>query len=244
MKYLLIEKTAQFNPREMWPHAEKRNDKSDIIVKYFDNLVDIYSYVCNELIYEDLDIEDFKNQPYHSVEERIEEHESSYYIFEGEKELVSLKIGNIEDGDWDKFVSFCLDSSVKEGKILRYNSFNESKKDKFPNIQKLEIEGFVVYVGKDAKSNDHLTFNVADKEDIWMHVKGVPGSHVVIRVRENLPTETVIKSAAQLAKKNSKASKDDKATVVYCQSRFVKKESGMNDGQVKVDYTNSYQIVV
>jgi len=31
---------------------------------------------------------------------------------------------------------------------------------------------------------------------------------------------------------------------VYCQRRFVKKESGMNDGQVKVDYTNSYQIVV
>ena len=128
--------------------------------------------------------------------------------------------------------------------IKKFNSFNESKKDKFPNVQKLDIDGFVVYVGKDAKSNDYLTFNVADKEDIWMHFKGVPGSHVVIRVRENLPTETIIKAAAQLAKKNSKASKDDKATVVYCQKRFVKKEPGMNDGQVKVDYTNSYQIVV
>jgi len=128
--------------------------------------------------------------------------------------------------------------------IKKFNSFNESKKDKFPNVQKLDIDGFVVYVGRDAKSNDHLTFNVADKEDIWMHVKGVPGSHVVIRVRENLPTETIIKAAAQLAKKNSKASKDDKATVVYCQKRFVKKEPGMNDGQVRVDYTNSYQIVV
>lgn len=128
--------------------------------------------------------------------------------------------------------------------IKKFNSFNESKKDKFPNVQKLDIDGFVVYVGKDAKSNDHLTFNVADKEDIWMHVKGVPGSHVVIRVRENLPTETTIRVAAQLAKKNSKASKDDKATVVYCQKRFVKKESSMNDGQVKVDYINSYQIVV
>ena len=127
--------------------------------------------------------------------------------------------------------------------IKKFNSFNESKKDKFPNVQKLDIDGFVVYVGKDAKSNDYLTFNVADKEDIWMHVKGVPGSHVVIRVRENLPTETTIRVAAQLAKKNSKASKDDKATVVYCQKRFVKKESSMNDGQVKVDYINSYQIV-
>ena len=94
--------------------------------------------------------------------------------------------------------------------IKNFNLFSESKKEKFPNIQKLEIEGFIVYVGKDAKSNDHLTFNVSDKEDIWLHVKGVPGSHVVIRVRENLPTETVIKSAAQLAKRNSKASKESK----------------------------------
>ena len=128
--------------------------------------------------------------------------------------------------------------------IKKFNSFNESKKDKFPNVQKKEIDGFVIYIGKDAKSNDHLTFNISSDDDLWFHVKGVPGSHVVIRVRENLPTETIIKAVAQLAKKNSKASKDDKATVVYCQKRFVKKESGMNDGQVKVDYTNSYQIVV
>ena len=128
--------------------------------------------------------------------------------------------------------------------IKKFNSFNESKKDKFPNVQKKEIDGFVIYIGKDAKSNDHLTFNISSDDDLWFHVKGVPGSHVVIRVRENLPTETIIKAVAQLAKKNSKASKDDKVTVVYCQKRFVKKESGMNDGQVRVDYTNSYQIVV
>jgi predicted ribosome quality control (RQC) complex YloA/Tae2 family protein len=56
-------------------------------------------------------------------------------------------------------------------------------------------------MGRDAKSNDYLTFNLADKEDIWMHAKGVPGSHVVIRVRENLPTDDVIRFAAEIAKK-------------------------------------------
>ena len=129
--------------------------------------------------------------------------------------------------------------------IKKFKSFiSESKKDKFPNIQKVDIDGFVVYVGKDAKSNDHLTLNVAEPDDIWMHVRGVPGSHVVIRVRENLPTETTIKKAAELAKKNSKASKEEKAPVVYCKAKFVKKESGMNDGQVKVDYKNSDEIVI
>jgi len=221
---------------------------NDLYIKYFDDLGELYSYVCHELVYDDLDIEDFKNEPYSGVEERLEEHESSWYIFEGEKEIFNLKVGvkakygNLKDGDWDKFTDFCL--GIKESKIMNFKLFTEGKKDKFPNIQKLDIDGFVVYVGKDAKSNDHLTFNIADKEDIWLHVKGTPGSHVVIRVRENLPIDSVIKKASELAKKNSKASKDNKATVVYCQRRFVKKEPGMNDGQVKVDYTNSYEIQV
>lgn len=128
--------------------------------------------------------------------------------------------------------------------IKKFNLFNEGKKDKFPNIKKVEIDGFVIYIGRDAKSNDHLTFNVADKEDIWMHVKGVPGSHVVIRVRENLPTLELIKKVAELAKRNSKADKEESATVVYCQRRFVKKEQGMNDGQVRVDYLNADEIVI
>lgn len=127
--------------------------------------------------------------------------------------------------------------------IHNFKSFNESK-DKFPNIKKMEIDGFVVYMGRDAKSNDHLTFNIADKEDIWMHAKGVPGSHIVIRVRDRLPTNEVIKQAAQIAKKNSKSPKDEKATIVYCQRKFVKKEKGMNDGQVKVDYINASEITV
>lgn len=122
--------------------------------------------------------------------------------------------------------------------------FTESKKEKFPNIQKVDIDGFIVYVGKDAKSNDYLTFNMTNSDDIWMHVRGVPGSHVVIKVKDNLPTELIIKSAAELAKKNSKSSKEEKATIVYCKAKFVKKESGMNDGQVKVDYKNSYEIVI
>jgi predicted ribosome quality control (RQC) complex YloA/Tae2 family protein len=130
-------------------------------------------------------------------------------------------------------------------------SFNESSKNKFPNIQKKEIDGFVVYIGKDAKSNDHLTFNIADDDDIWMHTKGVPGSHIVIKTKEltstkeiTLPDIEIIKKAAELAKKNSKSSKDEKVIVVYCKRKFVKKEKSMNDGQVKVDYKNASEISI
>lgn len=128
--------------------------------------------------------------------------------------------------------------------IKNYYAFLESKKDKFPDIKTVEYEGFTIKYGRDAKSNDYLTFNVALDEDIWLHVKGVPGSHVVIRVIDNLPTDNIIKYAATLAKKNSKSSKDDNVKVAYCQRKFVKKEPGMNDGQVKVDHINSYTITI
>jgi predicted ribosome quality control (RQC) complex YloA/Tae2 family protein len=127
---------------------------------------------------------------------------------------------------------------------MKYLKLFDSKKVKFPDIQKKEIDGFIIFIGRDAKSNDYLTFNIADKEDIWMHVKGVPGSHVVIRVRENLPTPEIIKIAAELAKKNSKAKNENQSIVVYCQRKFVKKEPGMNDGQVKVDYINAEEIKI
>ena len=126
--------------------------------------------------------------------------------------------------------------------IKRYKRFLESKK-KFPDIRKIEMDGYQIIVGKDAKSNDYLTFNIAKDEDIWMHVKGSPGSHVIIIINDKLPTNEILKYAAELAKKNSK-SKDEKSTVIYCQRKFVKKESGMNDGQVKVDHINSYEIIV
>jgi len=127
---------------------------------------------------------------------------------------------------------------------MKYLRHFESKKNKFPDIKKLQVDGYLIMIGRDAKSNDYLTFIEADKEDIWMHVKGVPGSHVVIRVGENLPTPEILKQAAELAKKNSKAQKDQQATVVYCQRKFVKKEAGMNDGQVRVDYKNAEEITI
>ena len=127
--------------------------------------------------------------------------------------------------------------------IKNYKLFIESK-NKFPNIKKMEIDGFLVYIGKDSKSNDYLTFNIAEDNDLWFHIKGVPGSHVVIKVKDNLPTESVINSVANLAKKNSKASNDEKATVVYCKRKFVKKENNMKDGQVNVDYKNSYNVII
>jgi predicted ribosome quality control (RQC) complex YloA/Tae2 family protein len=130
-------------------------------------------------------------------------------------------------------------------KLLSYNLFLESKKDKFPNIKNILYNDFKIIIGKDAKSNDHLTFKIAEDDEYWFHVKGVPGSHVIIKNNKNqTPDTSVIKEAARLAKLNSKSSKEDLATVVYCLRKYVTKEPSMNDGQVKVDYINANEIKI
>lgn len=126
--------------------------------------------------------------------------------------------------------------------LKRLENFNEGKKDR-PNYKKLEIDGFIVYQGKDAISNDYVTLELSDENDIWFHAKGVPGSHILIKVKDRIPQQDVIKKVAELAAKNSKAPEGE-VTIVYCKKKFVKKESGMNVGQVKVDYTNAYEIKV
>lgn len=126
---------------------------------------------------------------------------------------------------------------------MRYlRSFNESKKER-PNYKKIESDGYILYQGRDAAANDYVTLELAGDEDYWFHAKGVPGSHVVIKVSDRIPTEEIIHKAAEIAAKNCK-SKDDVIDVVYCKRKFVTKEKGMNPGQVRVDYNNSYTISV
>jgi len=118
--------------------------------------------------------------------------------------------------------------------------YNESKRDKFPNLKKMEIGGYSIIMGKDALSNDHLTTIMADPEDMWFHVKGSPGSHIIIRQGDKLITNEVKKQVAEIAAKNSKAKGD--CVVVCCKAKFVKKTPDMNPGQVRVDYKNAEEI--
>lgn len=120
--------------------------------------------------------------------------------------------------------------------------FLESKSNK-PNIKRHDIDGFVVFQGRDAESNDHLTFELSSDDDYWFHAKGVPGSHILLKVKDKLPTESTIRKCAELAAKNSK-SKEDEVLVVYCKKLFVKKTSDLKAGQVKVDYINANEIIV
>ncbi|MDQ3045263.1 MAG: NFACT family protein, partial [Chloroflexota bacterium] len=64
-----------------------------------------------------------------------------------------------------------------------------------------EADGYAVYVGRSGRENDQVTFDLAGQDDTWLHARGVPGSHVVVRWRQTDEAEqpAAIEIAAGLA---------------------------------------------
>jgi predicted ribosome quality control (RQC) complex YloA/Tae2 family protein len=94
-------------------------------------------------------------------------------------------------------------------------------------------EGDLIFVGKNNKQNDYLTNKFARRDEIWLHTKDIPGSHVVIR-NEN-PSEQTIKEAAILASYFSKAQNSSSVPVDFTKVRYVKKPNGSKPGFVIYD---------
>jgi len=97
------------------------------------------------------------------------------------------------------------------------------------------VEGFEVLIGKGDADNDALTFRTAERHDVWMHVSGPPGSHVVVRNPDRLPElpASVLQRAAELAAWHSKARQArGKVEVHVCRVADVSKPPGFAAGQV------------
>lgn len=98
----------------------------------------------------------------------------------------------------------------------------------------VEVDGFTVLIGRSDEENDVLTFEVAEPHDVWMHVAGFSGSHVVIRNPEKLPAipEAVLRRAAELAGWFSKGRAAKRVEVHVCFARDVSKPRGFAAGKV------------
>lgn len=105
-----------------------------------------------------------------------------------------------------------------------------------------EVDGFKVLVGKNNKQNDELTFKVANKEDIWLHVKDIHGSHVILVTNNMVPSQETINKCAAIAAYYSKAMQSSNAQVDYTLVKYVKKPKSANHGMVI--YTNQKTVIV
>ncbi|MEG0438104.1 MAG: NFACT RNA binding domain-containing protein [Solibacillus sp.] len=115
--------------------------------------------------------------------------------------------------------------------LLRLRHAKRKKKPTKPEPEKfISSTGTIISVGKNNKQNDHLTFKLAKRHEIWLHTKDIPGSHVVVHTES--PDETTLKEAAILSAYFSKARESSAVPVDYTEIRHVKKPNGSKPGFV------------
>jgi len=121
---------------------------------------------------------------------------------------------------------------AEQGYIKERNQQKKQTREKSRPAVFHSSDGFEILVGKNNRQNDELTLRTANKTDLWLHTKDIPGSHVIIRAqRQEVPFRTIIE-AAKLAAFYSKASQSQNVPVDYTYVKNVRKPPGAKPGMV------------
>lgn len=98
------------------------------------------------------------------------------------------------------------------------------------------MEGqWIVLVGRTEKDNDLLSLKIAKANDWWFHVRGMPGSHVVLKVPSGEdPSKDILKMTASIAAYYSKGKTGGVVPVSCTRARYVTKPRGAKPGTVQI----------
>ena len=106
------------------------------------------------------------------------------------------------------------------------------KQSKLQPMRFESTDGYPIYVGRNNRQNDELTFRLARKDDIWLHAQKVHGSHVIISCGGTKPPDDTVTQAAQLAAYYSEHSGGQNLPVDVTPVKQVKKLPGAKPGMV------------
>lgn len=158
--------------------------------------------------------------------------ESVLSFIEKSSDLKGLK--NIED-------ELIGEKIIKpKGKTLK----NKNKNKDSENYGNVVINEKTVYFGRNNKENDFLTFKFARKDDIWFHVKDIPGSHFIVKKEDFSEDDSFVEKVALYAAFYSKASKGDKVTVEYTEKKNLNKPKGAPLGFVTYNTAKTVTVIV
>lgn len=165
---------------------------------------------------------------------------------ENELNYIDSIIFEIELASSTKEIQEILDeiseNLIKKKVSQKKKNTKKKKQEKQYSPLHFNIDNFDVYVGKNNKENDWLTFTFANKNDIWLHTKDIQGSHVILKNSgQNVSDDTLVK-CAKLAVEHSKAKLSSNVPVDYCKVQYVKKPNGAKPGMVI--FTNNKTISV
>ena len=112
----------------------------------------------------------------------------------------------------------------------------KEKDEPLPPHRKFEAASGAVWVGRNAKRNDELTFDVAKPYHLWLHARGVAGAHVVVPLGRgrSCPADLLV-DAAHLAAHFSDARGELSVEITYVPRKYVRKPRGAPPGLVLVD---------
>lgn len=157
--------------------------------------------------------------------DHLESVSASLDIAQGEEDLVQIR-----------------EELIESGYIRRKGGAKKIKITSRP-FHYVSSDGYDIYVGKNNYQNDELTFRFANGGDWWFHAKGMPGSHVIVKVdKEGEVPDRTFEEAGKLAAFYSKAKGQQKIEIDYTLKKNVKKPGGGAPGFV-VYYTN-YSLVI
>lgn len=152
---------------------------------------------------------------------RVEELEAK------EKSLIALGEKLEEAGDDEELESLSKDFRIFGIPVPEKEMPEEKEPGAKPYLEVKSSDGFTIYCGRNQEENRKVTFQEAKGNDLWLHVKGLPGAHVVVKSQKNktVPLSTLLE-AAQLALYHSKIRKGKRAEVDYTYRKYVRAIKG------------------
>ena len=130
-----------------------------------------------------------------------------------------------------------VDELEKEGYMKASSRKGKKREERSQPRRFNSSDGLLISVGRNNRQNDWLTLRESDRNDLWMHTKEVPGTHVIIKLPatiksiHDVPDQTLVE-AATLAAYYSKASQSNKVEVDYTFCHNVKKPNAAKPGMV------------
>lgn len=156
-----------------------------------------------------------------------------------EERYLEQVVLNIEQAETKQDLQEIKEELTTEGYIKEKKKRNIQKKksnNSLPPYQFLSTQGYDILVGRNNRQNDHLTKKLANNQDLWLHVKEIAGSHVIIRnhTGDQIPDKT-IREAAIIAAYYSKGRQSENVPVDYTFVKNVQKPKGAKPGLVYYD---------
>ena len=169
----------------------------------------------------------------------------------GEQELHYLKsvLEELERAESEAELEEIRQELYAGGYVRLDSGKKRMKQGKLPPLRFESTDGYPIYVGRNNRQNEELTFKLARKDDIWLHAQKVHGCHVIISCGGTKPPDDTITQAAQLAAYYSEFKAGQNLPVDVTPVKQVKKIPSGKPGMViyhtyRTVYVNPYKEIV